>query len=38
MVKDYERIRLDIRYVTEDVVTASQGVGGAENDFSDPFN
>ena len=38
MVKDYERIKLVICYVTEDLVTASQETGGAENDFSDPFN
>jgi len=38
MVRDYERIRLELFVLTEDIVTASQGVGGAENDFSDPFN
>ena len=38
MIKDYERIKLVIRYVLEDIVTTSQETGGAENDFSDPFN
>ena len=38
MLKNYEQIRLELFVMTEDIVTASQGTNGAENDYSDPFN
>ena len=38
MLKNYEQIRLELFVMTEDIVTASQGINGAENDYSDPFN